>query len=162
MIFLADNIIIDSSGRDGREPARQVPGYLDGTEVPKEIILIRTSRTPCSRRPGRLPDPARALIGLVVWLLDNPHIWCIVTRLFMRPVTSPVLVHIIGRRVMGLGSYRAWIMVLITLIVLAVIGLAGGLTISSKFIGLDSAGQGLGPLPRALQVELLSRSPNGS
>ena len=28
-------------------------------------------------------------MGLVGPLLDNPHIWCIVIRLFMRPLTSP-------------------------------------------------------------------------
>jgi len=146
----------DSSGRDG------TPGtWISGRHGSAQRNNINSDFSDSLLEETRLPDPARALIGLVVWLLDNSHIWCIVIVLFMRPVTSPVLVHIIGRRVMGLGSYRAWIMVLITLIVLAVIGLAGGLTISSKFIGLDSAGQGLGPLPRALQVELLSRSLNG-
>ena len=39
-------------------------------------------------------------------LLDIPHIWCILTRLFMRSIIAPVLVNVIGQRVIGLGRYR--------------------------------------------------------
>ena len=148
----------DSSGRDG----------LDGADIPGTWIP-RTAWDPTKNNnfsaisgPSRETRRARDtriqwLMGLVVSLLDIYHMWCILIRLFMRPITSPVLVHIIGRRVMGLGGYRAWIMVLITIAVLTVIGLAGGLIISSKFIGRDSEGQD----PGALQVKLLSESLNG-
>ena len=54
------------------------------------------------RYPGA-PGWAYRACGL---LLDIPHIWCILTRLFMRSIIAPVLVNIIGQRVIGLGRYR--------------------------------------------------------
>lgn len=74
--------------------------------------------------------------------------WCIVTGLFMRPITPCPSVSIIGQY-RG-GGYRAFMVIGCALITLLVIGLAGGMAIannSSKFSnnseGQDAAGQDL-------------------
>ena len=87
-------------------------------------------------------------MGLVVSVLDYPQIWCIVTRLFMSPVTCQSRVHYRSVRLAGYRVLAFWVIGAI-LIVLGVIGLAGALVIrpikvskiSENITGRDSAGQ---------------------
>ena len=91
-----------------------------------------------------------SVIGLVLSVLDFPHIWCIVTRLFMSPITSQSSV---SYRTVRLGGYRLLDSMVIgaMLTCLFVIGLAGAMVvrpievskISENIIGRDMAGQGL-------------------
>ena len=67
-------------------------------------------------------------MGLVVSVLDYPQIWCIVTRLFMSPVTCQSRVHYRSVRLAGYRVLAFWVIGAI-LIVLGVIGLAGALVI---------------------------------
>ena len=94
-------------------------------------------------------------MGLVVSVLDYPQIWCIVTRLFMSPVTCQSRVHYRSVRLAGYRVLAFWVIGAI-LIVLGVIGLAGALVIrpvkvskiSENILGRDLAGpdsQVMGP-----------------
>jgi hypothetical protein len=69
-----------------------------------------------------------SVIGLVVSILDRYHIWCIVTRLFMSPITSQSSASYRTRR---LGGYRLLDLAVIgaMLTCLFVIGLAGAMVI---------------------------------
>ena len=69
-----------------------------------------------------------SVIGLVRAVLDLPHIWCIVTRLFMSPITSQSSV---SYRTVRLGGYRLLDLQVIgaMVICLFVIGLAGAVVI---------------------------------
>lgn len=89
-----------------------------------------------------------SVIGLVVSVLDSPQIWCIVTRLFMSPITSQSSV---SYRTVRLGGYRLLDLQVIGAMVLClfVIGLAGAMVIrpievskiSDNITGRDGAGQ---------------------
>jgi len=89
-----------------------------------------------------------SVIGLVVSVLDSPQIWCIVTRLFMSPITSQSSVSYRTRR---LGGYRLLDLAVIgaMVICLFVIGLAGAMVIgrskisqiSENITGQDGAGR---------------------
>jgi hypothetical protein len=83
------------------------------------------------------------VIGLVYVLLDIPHIWCIVIRLFMRPITPSSRPVTDNRMSYRAGGYRAlwWILVIglsCLIILFSVIGL--GKIIQNK-IGQDSSGR---------------------
>lgn len=101
-----------------------------------------------------------SVIGLVVSILDRYHIWCIVTRLFMSPITSQSSASYRTRR---LGGYRLLDLQVIgaMVICLFVIGLAGAVVIgrskvskiSDNITGQDGAG-------RALQVTGTSYYPD--
>ena len=91
-----------------------------------------------------------SVIGLVRAVLDSPQIWCIVTRLFMSPITSQSSV---SYRTVRLGGYRLLDLAVIgaMVICLFVIGLAGAMVIgrskvskiSENITGRDMAGQAL-------------------
>ena len=91
-----------------------------------------------------------SVIGLVVSILDRYHIWCIVTRLFMSPITSQSSASYRTRR---LGGYRLLDLQVIgaMVICLFVIGLAGAMVIgrskvskiSENITGQDGTGQAL-------------------
>lgn len=69
-------------------------------------------------------------------LLDKPQIWCIVTRLFMRPVTPQPQVFN-NRSGYGAGGYRAFLIICI-LTGLCIIGLCYGFIRLSQTISNNS------------------------
>lgn len=83
-------------------PGQGGPSSPESSTLGQDKLIICTAGRSRFRLTCWIQDLA-GVMGLVVQLVDIPQIWCIVTRLFMSPITSQSCVHY---RTGRLGGYR--------------------------------------------------------